>query len=86
MHWQQAASMHFSLLRARLQARQQAGIDSAAQAKAEAKSLADLEELVAGVLANPGIRLDTIGAYVLGEKPWWPEPDWEPGLAVRPRK
>ncbi|MEQ1854737.1 MAG: hypothetical protein ABMA01_24480, partial [Chthoniobacteraceae bacterium] len=83
---QQAAAAHFSLLRARLKARQQAGIDSAAQSKSEANSLADLEELVGGVLANPVIRLDTLGAYVLGEKPWWPEPDWEPGLAVRPRK
>jgi hypothetical protein len=83
---QQAAAAHFALLRARLKARQQAGIDSAAQAKAEAKNLADLEELVGGILANPVIRLDTLGAYVLGEKPWWPEPDWDPGLATRPRR
>jgi ATP-dependent helicase HepA len=82
---QQSAAAHFALLRARLKARQQAGIDSAAQARAEAKSLADLEELVAGILASPVIRLDTLGAYVLGEKPWWPEPDWEPALVARPR-
>ena len=82
----QSAASHFALLRARLKARQQAGIDSAAQAKSEAKTLGDLEELVAGVLANPVIRLDTLGAYVLGEKPWWPEPDWDPGIVMRPRK
>ncbi len=83
---QQSAAAHFALLRARLKARSQAGIDSAAQAKSEGKTLADLEELVAGILANPVIRLDTLGAYVLGDKPWWPEPGWEPGLAMRPRK
>ncbi len=83
---QHAASAHFALLRARLKARQQAGIDSAAQAMSEGKTLADLEELVGGILSNPVIRLDTLGAYVLGEKPWWPEPDWEPGLATRPRR
>src|SRR5204863_10078273 len=42
---QQAAAAHFALLRARLKARAQAGIDSAAQAKAETKNLTDLEEL-----------------------------------------
>jgi len=83
---QRAAAAHFALLRARLKARQQASIDSAAQAKAETKNLTDLEELVSGILANPVIRLDTLGAYVLSEKPWWPEPDWEPGLATRPRR
>jgi ATP-dependent helicase HepA len=83
---QQAATAHFALLRARLKARAQAGIDSAAQAKAETKNLTDLEELVSGILANPVIRLDTLGAYILGEKPWWPEPDWEPALATRPRR
>jgi ATP-dependent helicase HepA len=83
---QHAATAHFALLRARLKARAQAGIDSAAQAKSEGKTLADLEELVSGILANPVIRLDTLGAYVLGDKPWWPEPDWEPALANRPRK
>ena len=83
---QQAASAHFALLRARLKARAQAGIDSAAQAKAETKNLEDIEQLVGGILANPVIRLDTLGAYVLGDKPWWPEPDWDPGLAVRPRR
>ena len=83
---QHAASAHFALLRARLKARAQAGIDSAAQAKAETKNLEDIEQLVGGILANPVIRLDTLGAYVLGDKPWWPEPDWDPGIAVRPRR
>jgi len=83
---QQAASAHFALLRARLKARAQAGIDSAAQAKAETKNLEDIEQLVGGILAHPVIRLDTLGAYVLGDKPWWPEPDWDPGIAVRPRR
>ena len=83
---QHAAAAHFALLRARLKAREQGGIDSAAQAKSETKNVADLEEFVGGILANPVIRLDTLGAYVLGDKPWWPEPDWEPGLALRPRR
>jgi len=83
---QHAATAHFALLRARLKARAQAGIDSASQAKSETKNLEDIEQLVGGIVANPVIRLDTLGAYVLGEKPWWPEPDWEPGLAVRPRR
>jgi hypothetical protein len=78
---QHAAAAHFALLRARLKARRQAGIDSAAQTNAEVRNLTDLEELVVGILANPVIRLDTLGAYVLCEKPWWPEPDWEPGLS-----
>ena len=83
---QHAATAHFALLRARLKARAQAGIDSAAQAKAETKNLEDIEQLVGGILAHPVIRLDTLGAYVLGDKPWWPEPDWDPGIAVRPRR
>jgi ATP-dependent helicase HepA len=83
---QKAATEHFSMLRARLKARQQAGIDSAAQAKAEAKLEETIGSLVNEILAAPAITLDTVGAYVLSEKPWWDEPDWDPELAVRSQK
>ncbi len=80
------ATDHFAMLRARLAARAQAGIDSDKQAKAEAK----LEETIAGlvndILANPVITLDTIGVYILSEKPWWDDPDWDPELAARAAK
>jgi ATP-dependent helicase HepA len=84
---QAAAQEHFAMMRARLKARQQAGIDSAAQAKAEAKLEETLGALVNDILAAPIIALDTLGAYVLSEKPWWPEPDWDTELAKRtPRR
>jgi ATP-dependent helicase HepA len=78
-----AATEHFALLRARLKARQLAGIDSAAQAKADQQFEETLADLVKGILAAPAITLDTLGAYVLSEKPWWPEPDWDPELTSR---
>jgi ATP-dependent helicase HepA len=81
-----AANEHFAVMRARLKARQQAGIDSAAQAKADAKLEETLAGLVSGMLAAPIITLDTLGAYVLSEKPWWPEPDWDPELASRSKR
>ena len=37
------------------------------------------------MLESPVITLDTLGAYVLTEKPWWPEPDWDPELTKRAR-
>lgn len=76
-----AAAEHFAMMRARLKARQQAGIDSAAQAKTETKLEETHAQLVTDILAAPVITLDTLGAYVLSEKPWWPEPDWDHGLA-----
>jgi hypothetical protein len=81
-----SAEEHFAMMRARLKARQQAGIDSAAQAKAEAKLEETVGALVDEMLKTPVITLDTLGAYVLSEKPWWPEPDWDPELAKRPLK
>ncbi len=82
----QQANEHFTMLRTRLKARQQAGIDSAAQSKAEAKLEEIISKLVGEILANPVITLDTVGAYVLSEKPWWDEPDWDPELAWRGQK
>jgi len=41
---------------------------------------------VGEILANPVLTLDTVGAYVLSEKPWWDEPDWDPELAWRGQK
>ncbi len=80
------ANEHFSMLRARLKAREQAGIDSATQAKAEAKLEETVSKLVGEIVAHPVITLDTVGAYVLSEKPWWDEPDWDPELASRSAK
>ena len=80
------ADEHFAMMRARLKARQQAGIDSAAQANADAKLEETLASLVSGILAAPVITLDTLGAYVLSDKPWWPEPDWDPELASRAKR
>jgi ATP-dependent helicase HepA len=81
-----SAEEHFALLRARLKARQQAGIDSASQAKAETKLEETLSKLVGEILGSPVVALDTLGAYVLSEKPWWDEPDWDPELAKRSGK
>lgn len=80
---QTAAKEHFAMIRARLKARQQAGIDSAAQAKEETKLEETLASLVGDILAAPVITLDTLGAYVLSEQPWWPEQDWDPELLRR---
>jgi ATP-dependent helicase HepA len=80
---QKASLDHFAMMRARLKARQQAGIDSASQAKAESKLEETLGKLVDEMLESPVITLDTLGAYVLSEKPWWPEPDWDPELTKR---
>ncbi len=77
---------HFAMLRARLKARQQAGIDSADQAKAESKLEDTISKLVGDILAAPVITLDTVGAYILSEKPWWDEPDWDPELVWRAPK
>jgi hypothetical protein len=82
-HAQKASLDHFAMMRARLKARQQAGIDSASQAKAESKLEETLGKLVDEMLESPVITLDTLGAYVLSEKPWWPEPDWDPELMKR---
>jgi hypothetical protein len=83
---QASAEEHFAILRARLKARQDAGIDSATQSNAERKLGDTLATLVTDILAAPVITLDTLGAYVLSEKPWWPEPDWDPELASRSSK
>jgi ATP-dependent helicase HepA len=83
---QASAEEHFAILRARLKARQDAGIDSATQSNAERKLSDTLATLVADILGAPVITLDTLGAYVLSEKPWWPEPDWDPELASRSSK
>ena len=49
-----------------------------------------LEETIAGlvheILANPVVTLDTMGVYILSEKPWWDDPDWDPELAARAGK
>ena len=83
---QKEATQHFAMMRARLKARQQAGIDSGAQAKAEAKLEDTLDALVGEILSAPIVTLDTLGAYALCEKPWWPEPDWQPELAWRSQR
>ena len=80
------ATEHFAMLRARLAARAQAGIDSAAQAKTESKLEETVAVLVDDILRNPVITLDTIGVYILSEKPWWDEPDWDPEIAARSQK
>jgi ATP-dependent helicase HepA len=85
-HAQKEAADHFAMMRARLKSRQQAGIDSGAQAKAEAKLEDTLDALVGEILAAPIVTLDTLGAYALSEKPWWPEPDWQPELAWRSKR
>ncbi len=85
-HAQKEAANHFAMMRARLKSRQQAGIDSGAQAKAEAKLEDTLDALVGEILAAPIVTLDTLGAYALSEKPWWPEPDWQPELAWRSQR
>jgi ATP-dependent helicase HepA len=77
---------HFAMLRARLASRAQAGIDSAAQAKAESELEETIAGLVGNILSNPVITLDTIGVYILSEKPWWDDPDWDPELAARAGK
>ncbi len=69
------STAHFAMLRARLRARQQAGIESATQVKAESKQEEALARLVQEILAAPIVRLDVLGAYVLSETPWWPEAD-----------
>ena len=70
-----ASTAHFGMLRARLRARQQAGIESATQVKAESKQEEALAQLVQEILAAPIVRLDVLGAYVLSDAPWWPEAD-----------
>ena len=85
-HAQKEAANHFAMMRARLKSRQLAGIDSGAQAKAEAKLEDTLDALVGEILAAPIVTLDTLGAYALSEKPWWPEPDWQPELAWRSQR
>lgn len=81
-----AAAGHFAMMRARLKARAQAGIDTAAQARAEGSLEDTIETLVRGIFAEPVVTLDTIGAYILSETPWWDEPDWDPELARASRR
>ncbi len=69
------STAHFAMLRARLRAREQAGIESAPQVKAESQQEAALAQLVQEILATPIVRLDALGAYVLSDTPWWPEAD-----------
>lgn len=79
----QEASAHFAMLRARLKARQHAGIDAEAQTQKDMALEEVIAKLVGDILANPVITLDTVGVYVLSEKPWWDEPDWDPELVAR---
>lgn len=65
------AAEHFARVRARLNARRRAGIDSVEQAQQALKHEQDLAELVAQILSAPVIRLDAIGAYLLSAKPFW---------------
>jgi ATP-dependent helicase HepA len=80
------ATDHFAMLRARLEARAQAGIDSDAQATAETKLEEDVAKLVNEIILSPVVTLDTMGVYILSEKPWWDDPDWDPELAARAAK
>ena len=80
------ATEHFAMLRARIAARAQAGIDSASQAEAEAKLEESVALLVHDIIAHPVVVLDTVGVYILSEKPWWDDPDWDPELAARAAK
>lgn len=70
---ERAAVEHFGMLNARINARRQAGIEGNQQATAALKHEKALEKLVMQILAEPIVRLDTIGAYLLSEKPFWEE-------------
>ncbi|MBN8460097.1 MAG: hypothetical protein J0M04_19895 [Verrucomicrobia bacterium] len=65
------ASEHFALVHTRTGARQQAGIENTIQAVAALEEEKMIEKLVGKILANPVVRLDTIGAYFLSEQPFW---------------
>jgi ATP-dependent helicase HepA len=65
------ASEHFALMRARLNSRQRAGIESQDQVEQSRIALKEVEEAIRTALANPKLRLDSIGAYILSAKPFW---------------
>jgi len=65
------AAEHFLLLRTRVNARRQAGIDSTEQANTELSNAQNLEFLVMTILSAPIVQLDTVGAYVLSAQPFW---------------
>ncbi|HWD90801.1 MAG TPA: protein DpdE [Verrucomicrobiae bacterium] len=68
-----SASEHFSLLEARLRARVQAGVDSE-QASADALKIHQtIKELVQTLLVSPLVTIDTVGVYLLSERPFWEE-------------
>jgi hypothetical protein len=68
---QSEAKDYFALLRTRLGARRQAGLDSTRQAEAESENGRRMETLVTELLARPAIRMNAIGAYFLSESPFW---------------
>lgn len=68
---QREATEHFALMHARIGARKQAGIESAKQATAALEQEEAIEKFVGKILGKPVVRLDTIGAYFLSEKPFW---------------
>jgi ATP-dependent helicase HepA len=71
-HAQREATEYFTLMHARIGARMQAEIKSAKQAALQQEEA--IENLVQKILTSPVVRLDTIGAYFLSEKPFWNQP------------
>lgn len=65
------ATEHFLLLRTRINARRQAGIDSTEQTNTELSNAKNLESLVMTILSAPIVEFDTMGAYVLSAQPFW---------------
>jgi hypothetical protein len=66
-----AAKTHFASVKATLQARKRAHMETAAQVSLATRDETLIEQLVMGALASPAIRLDTIGAYFLSSSQFW---------------
>jgi hypothetical protein len=70
---QSLATEHFELVRTRLAARANAGIENAAAVQVAESEERAAQSLIEQMLAQPTLRMDAIGAYFLSEKPFWVE-------------
>jgi ATP-dependent helicase HepA len=70
---ERAATEHFAMLSSRINARRQVGIEADSQVTVSLKHEKALQKLVMQIFAEPIVRLDSIGAYLLSDKPFWEE-------------
>jgi ATP-dependent helicase HepA len=71
------AAEHFAMIRTRLAARAHLGIESGTTTKEADAEEKVAQSLIEQMLAHPTLRIDTIGAYFLSDKPFWEEKHWD---------